>query len=102
MKTITITIEDEVYLSCLDLIKERQLSATVNDFLKMYLKTNPKYQKSINDLDKQIKNIRLKQLTQLTKELKETELIEKDKKERERVSELGVEAIKRSGVLDDL
>ena len=37
MKTATITLEDEVYLLCFDLIKQRQLSSTINELLRNFL-----------------------------------------------------------------
>jgi len=37
MRTISITLEDEVYLVCNELIRERKLSTTVNELLKNFL-----------------------------------------------------------------
>jgi len=37
MRHLTITVEEDVYLSCQKLIQERELSSTINDFLKNFI-----------------------------------------------------------------
>lgn len=103
MKHLTITIEDEVYLKTLELSKRRELSSTVNAFLKNYLDANNnEIRKEENKLLKDKEKLS-KKLNEINSKLTYIELEkEKESEDNEKIGSAMVESIKRSGKLKDL
>jgi len=101
---MSLTIDQEIYYELVrqNILQNQIFSSIVNNLLKKYLETNPKYENTINELNKEIKKLRERHMNEIAKEIKDLENEKQDEKEQQTINKSKVRSIKMSGVLNDL